>query len=363
MEDRLTGVRRQMAAKKLDALLVTSAANVRYLSGFPNEDGTLVVTADKAFIATDFRYLGLLPSIRPGFELIEVTGARPLAQAVAEVARSEGARRLGFDDSHVNYATYRGLRRAVAEGRKSAVRLVVAGGLVENLRAVKDSQELAAIERAVAIADQAMADVLALLRSTAPATMSERQVAWILERSMRELGAEAIAFDVAVASGPNSSVPHHSSSDRLLSAGEPIWIDMGARVDGYCSDVTRSFCLGEPDGRFRQIHAIVLEAQLAAEKAIRAGIAGRIPHEAAREIIGAAGYGEAFRHGTGHGIGLQVHESPFMGSARRASAELRAGNVVSVEPGIYLEGWGGVRIEDLVTVTDEGCRVLTRAPK
>jgi Xaa-Pro aminopeptidase len=363
MEGRLAAVRRQMAAKKLDALLVTSAANVRYLSGFPSEDGTLIVTAERACIATDFRYVGMLKAMSSLFELVEVSGTRPLPQAVSEVARAAGAARLGFEDGNVTYASYRGLRRALSDGRKAAVRLVAAGGLVEGLRAVKDAGEMATIERAVTIADQAMADVLAEVRSDAPGTLSERQVAWLLERRMRELGADGMAFDVAVASGPNSAVPHHTSGERLLGPGEPIWIDMGARMGGYCSDITRSFCLGAPDARFSEVYSIVLQAQLAAEKAVRAGIAGRIPHEAAREVIGAAGYGEAFRHGTGHGIGLNVHEEPFMGSTRRASGELRAGNVLSVEPGIYLDGWGGVRIEDLVAVTDEGCRVLTRSPK
>lgn len=362
MSMRLTALRRRMAAKRLDALIVTQPHNLRYLADFPDEDAALFITAERAHILTDFRYVGMVQERCVGFTLTEISGNWSMERTLAVLVRETGANRVGFEAHHVPYATYRALRAALLDRGRALAHLVPARNLVEEIRAEKEPQELAAIERAVLLADAALAQVLRRLTTAGSDAMTERQVAWEIERTMREMGAEAAAFDVAVAAGPNSAVPHHVSGDRPLRPGEPIWIDMGARVDGYCSDLTRTFCLGEPDARFREIYDLVLRAQLSAEQALRPGVSGRVPDAAARGLIAAAGYGDAFRHGTGHGVGLAIHELPSLG-LRAPRSPLRPGHVVTVEPGIYLPGWGGVRIEDMAVVTPEGCRILTTSPK
>ncbi len=362
MTTRLAALRGMLVTRRLDALMVTQPQNLRYLADFPDDDAALFVTQATAHILTDFRYIAMVRQRCQGFELLEISGARPLEQAVLSLVQASGATRLGFEGHHLTYDTYRALRRSLLTAGHAAARLVSVPRLVEQIRAIKEPGELAAIEKAVHLADGAVAHLLAKLQDPAAPVLTERQAAWQLERHMRDHGAEGAAFEVAVAAGPNSAVPHHPSGDRPLGRGEPMWIDIGALVDGYRSDLTRTFCLGESDTRYREVYDLVLRAQLAAERALRPGVTGRVVDAAARDLITREGYGESFRHGTGHGVGLAIHELPNLG-LRAGRTPLAPGNVVTVEPGIYLDGWGGVRIEDLAVVTDSGCRILSMSPK
>lgn len=362
MNQRLSVLRQKMAARKLDALLITQPENLRYISGFTGEEAALFITAAAAYILTDFRYVGMVKELCPNFTLVETTMELPLDKAVLGLVRDTGVSRLGFEAPHLSYETYRNLRKALLAERHAVARLIPTTRLIEEIRSIKTPEELAIIERAVRLGDAAFNHVFQILTAPDAPVMTERQVAWELERYIRENGGDGVSFEVAVAAGPNSAIPHHRSGQRPIQPGEPVWIDVGARLDGYCSDLTRTFCLGRPDDRYREIYSIVLNAQLAAERALRPGISGKEVDAVARQVITAAGYGDAFRHGTGHGVGLAVHELPSL-SQRAGRERLAPGHVVTVEPGIYLPGWGGVRIEDMVVITADGCRILTTAAK
>ena len=240
---------------------------------------------------------------------------------------------------------------------KPRPKLMATTSLADQLRAVKEPEELATIEHAIYIADTAMEQVSERLRPG----MTEKEVAWQMELAMRELGADAISFDTIVAAGPNGARPHHQTSDYVLQRGEPVVIDMGARYKGYCSDMTRTFVLGAADETFRKVYDTVLAAQEVAEATVRSGLTGIEVDGLARKVIEEAGYGERFGHSLGHGIGLAVHELPGVGP--RSEGVLEDGMVFSVEPGIYLTGWGGVRIEDLVVLENGVARNLNKAHK
>jgi Xaa-Pro aminopeptidase len=229
--------------------------------------------------------------------------------------------------------------------------------LVENIRAVKDENELIKIKNAIALADEALAHIVGFIEPS----MTEKEVAWELEVFMRTHGAEKLAFDLIVGSGPNGAMPHATVSERVIQAGEPIVMDLGAVIDGYHSDLTRTICAGRPNDRFKEIYDIVLEAQLTAEQNIRPGMQGKQADDVARQVIEKADYGKEFGHGLGHGVGLAVHEKPGVG--RLSEDVLEPGMVFTIEPGIYLPGWGGVRIEDIVVMGKDGVEVLTQASK
>ncbi|MCL6432211.1 MAG: aminopeptidase P family protein, partial [Anaerolineae bacterium] len=328
-------LRERLAAEGADAFLVKHAANVRYLSGFTaGEDASLLITPDSAFILTDFRYYEQAEQQAPDWELFRLTSTLPAG--FAELVRQIGVRRVAFESASITYALYEELARA------EDVELLPVKGWVEDLRTVKTPREIACIRRAVEIADGALAALPSLIRPG----MTERELAWELEVYIRTHGADDIAFPIIVAGGPNSAMPHAVPSDRPLVPGEPIVLDLGAKVEGYCSDATRTVCLGQPDDHFREVYAIVLAAQEAAKRGIHAGLLGKEADAFARQVIADARFGEAFGHGLGHGVGLEVHERPSAG--QRSEDRLQPGSVITVEPGIYLPGWGGVRIEDLV---------------
>jgi Xaa-Pro aminopeptidase len=347
---RLTELRQKLVEQEIDAVVITQPENRRYLSGFTGSAGAVIVSAEDVYLATDFRYYEQVHRQSPDFTLVRIEGKFPpiLAGLIAKI----GARRVGFEGTHVTVDQHQEWAQAL-EG----IELVPVKGMVETLRAIKDEDELALIRRAVELSDAAFAHVARWLEPG----MTESAVAWELEAFMRTHGADGIAFDLLVGSGPNGAMPHAHPGDRQIREGEPIVMDLGARVDGYCSDLTRTLCLGEPDDTLRRIHAIVLEAQEAAESAMRAGLKGRTVDAIARDLIGAAGHEQHFGHGLGHGVGLAIHEQP---SAGRISEDvLQPGMTITVEPGVYIEGWGGVRIEDLVVVQEQGIEVLTAAPK
>ena len=332
--------------RELDCLLVTNLINVRYLTGFTGTNGACIVSPEERVFLTDFRYAEQAGEQVRGFELVEAE--RDLLGELA--ARLAG--RAGFDDQHVSVRTHERLQEKAGE----KVELVAAGGLVEGLREVKDEEELRLIGEVTRLADE----VYAGLRERGFRGDSERVVAGWLEAQLRERGAEP-AFPAIVASGPQAARPHAEPRDVEIAPGTLVIVDMGARLDGYCSDCTRTFASGEPEGAALEVYELVRSAQARALEEVRAGIGCPELDGVAREVIEAAGHGERFGHGLGHGVGLEVHEGPRI--AKTAEGELRAGNVITVEPGVYLPGELGVRIEDLVVVEEAGGSVLTSSPK
>lgn len=358
MNHRIAKLRKSLSANNLDALIVAKPQNRRYLSGFTAEDDSpaspsawLIITQDKAMLLTSFTNLEWAKAEVTGFDFINV----PIkyTSTAADVLRNVQGKRVGFESDYIPVATYRLLADALGAEKE----LVGIENLIEDLRQVKDEEEISLIAEAASITDEALARVM----SASTIGHTEEEIAWELEKYMRERGADGIAFDTIVAAGPNSALPHSRVSARPIRAGEPVIIDVGARVAGYCSDITRTFVIGEPDERFLEIYNIVLEALQAGEAAIRPGITGREVDDIARQIIAKAGYGEAFGHGLGHGVGLAIHEKPHLS---KTSEDVLAENmVVTVEPGIYIPGWGGVRIEDSVVIRGDGVEVLTKTTK
>jgi Xaa-Pro aminopeptidase len=349
-----------LADRGLDALLVTDLVNLRWLTGFTGSNGLGVVGqgtvgAQRLFL-TDFRYLTQSAAqVDAGWERTIAPELLPAAAAALGTPPegAEGPLRVGFDDATLSVKDHATLASKVADG----VELVPAGGLVEELRMVKDPGELAAIRAASQLADAALTEVLG--RGLVGRT--EREVALDLEFTMRRAGAEAPSFPSIIASGTHSALPHAVPRDVEIPAGTLVTIDWGARLDGYASDCTRTYATGELDPRDRAVYDLVLEAQEAALAAVRAGAGGREVDAVARDIITAAGHGEHFGHGLGHGVGAEIHEGPRL--SQRSEATLAAGQVVTVEPGVYVPGAIGVRIEDLAVVTEDGAEVLTGLPK
>ncbi len=354
IKNRLQKLRAQFAARYIDGMFVSQPENRYYVSGFTGSDGYLIISADAAVLATDFRYTEQAGRQAPGYEILRISS--DLASWFPDVVSRLNIEKLGFESGFMTYALFQRLLDLVRD-KKFAVRLVPVENMIESVRAVKERDEIEVISRAAAIADRALAHVLDSLKTGT----TEKSVAWDLEKFMREHGSEVMPFDVIVASGPNAAMAHHQPSDRPIQAGEPVVIDLGARVEGYASDMTRTVCLGEPDAKYRQVYDIVLGAQLAAVAMIKPGMTGEQADLLARTVIQEAGYGEAFGHSLGHGVGLGTHEMPRVGP--RSTDILADGMVFTVEPGIYLAGWGGVRIEDTVVLDDGKVKAIPRSPK
>jgi len=354
---RLPRLRPLVAAAGADSLLVTTLPNVRYLTGFSGSAGLLLVTGDETLLVTDGRYrtqaaeqldaAGLARSV----DLV-VGGVQVQRDAIAAVASRRGSR-VGLEAENVTW----GSQRRWAETLPAA-ELVATAGVVEGLRLVKDAGEVDRIAAAAAIADAALGEVLEMLGDG----RTEVEVALALDTAMRRLGSADRAFETIVASGPNAAKPHARPTQRPIGAGDPVVIDFGATFDGYRSDMTRTFCVGgSPGPELTRVFAAVSEAQAAGVAAVGPGVAGGDIDKVCRDRIAQSGWAEAFEHGTGHGVGLDIHEAPAV--APGSTAILTPGVVVTVEPGIYLAGVGGVRIEDTVVVTDQGCRPLTAFTK
>jgi Xaa-Pro aminopeptidase len=336
----------QLAGKLADPLLVTSAPNLRYLTvGFQSSNAALLVEPDgTATLYADFRYA------ERGRAVEGVTFAEVPRDLLAGIGELLSGRRIAFEEAHITFAGHRTLLEA-------GVELQPADGLVEALRAVKDDDELMAMRRAATLSDE----IFAALADESLLGRTEREVAWWLQRSFREAGAEDVSFSSIVAAGVTGASPHAVPGDRRVERGTFVTVDAGCIVDGYRSDCTRTFSTGDPPSRLVEAYELCLDAQLAGLAAVRPGVSGRDADAAARERIEAAELGWAFGHGLGHGVGLELHEAPVL---RPESKDvLQPGNIVTVEPGIYLPGEGGVRIEDLVLVTAEGCERLTQFPK
>ena len=351
LSKRLDSVRSNLANWEIDAILITNSNNRRWLSGFNGSAGMLLVSADKALIGTDSRYWEQAEEQAPGFDLFRFKG--PMDAAVLEFIDQIGAAHIGFEADHVTVGQYDKFAAVTGIAWKQIKNILI------QFRQMKDEREISTIHAAAAITDTAMR----LVNTLAQPGITEKELAWKLEKVMREDGATGLAFPVIVASGSNSARPHHEPGDRPLAIGDPIIIDMGAELDGYCSDMTRSFYLGADNiEQFYKIYNIVLEAQQNALDNMRGGMTGKEIYSLARDIIDNAGYGAEFSHSLGHGVGIEIHEMPRLSSL--ADDEIiEDGVVVTVEPGIYLSGWGGVRIEDLVQVTEDGVKVLSSCPK
>ncbi len=348
---RLERLRELLVVEGLDALIVDGAANLRYITGYTGSSGlALVGAAGEARFLTDFRYESQAAAeVDPAFQREIVTG-----EMLEALADGLDAARVGFDESQTSMRRH----RILAEHAPDGVELVATSGLVERLRAVKDEQEIAAIAAAAALVDA----IYAWLFEAGLGGRTEREIAIALEHEMRLRGARDPSFSSIVASGSAGALPHAQPREVAIERGTLVTIDIGALREGYCSDCTRTVAVGEPGEHAREIHALVLEAQLAGLAAVTAGVSGREADAAAREVIEDAGHGEHFGHGLGHGVGLEIHEAPRLSRVGGESV-LVPGNVVTVEPGVYLPGELGVRIEDLVVVRDGAPRVLSAFTK
>lgn len=354
MNNRLQKLRSKFKENGIDGIFITQSQNRRYLSGFDGSAGFLIISRKKAVLATDFRYTEQAVSEAPDFEILRI--ANNINDWFPGLIREMGINRSGFEARDVSYDFHRQLKSALKKKKVSAD-LIPVDGLVESVRSVKESGEIALIKKACAITDAAYESVAGDIKPG----MTEMQVAWALEKNLREKGSHTLPFEIIVASGPRAALPHAKPTDRIIEDGEPVVIDMGARYEGYASDLTRTICAGTPDATFKKVYTTVLAAQKAAIKAIHGGIAGKDADGAARKIIQEAGYGEAFGHALGHGVGLAEHELPRLGPG--AEGPLKDGMVFTVEPGIYISGWGGVRIEDTVVMEKGKVRPLTKATK
>jgi Xaa-Pro aminopeptidase len=335
----------------VDALLVTGLVNVRYLTGYSGSNGLALIGPQVRAFVTDFRYVEQAAAeVHPSF--MRVRAPLELFEALPELLPAGGLR-LGFDDADVRVRDHDRLRELLDD----SVELAAAGGLVERLRRVKEPGEIELMAIAARVADEALESVL----QAGLVGRTEREVAIALEFDMLARGAEAPSFEAIVAAGPHGALPHAKPRDVAIREGQLVVIDWGARVGGYCSDCTRTVAAGEPGSEARRLYELVLAAQLAGMAAVGAGAGGRETDAVARAVIEAAGEGERFGHGLGHGVGLDIHEAPRL--SQRSQDTLAAGDAVTVEPGIYLPGEFGIRIEDLVIVTDNGARALTSLPK
>jgi len=354
---RLERLRARLDALGVDALLVTTPSNRRWISGFTGSAGVALVSRTEARFATDSRYWEQVGEQCPDFTLVKVTGANTgTAPAILE---GFGGQKVGFEPANLSYAAYEQWTGAVAEmAAHSRPALVPAPRAIEDLRMVKDAEEIDAITRAVLLGDEAFRHAAAKIEPG----MSEKQVAWLIQEYAMLHGADDLSFTSIIAGGTHGSLPHWRASDALLEPDTGVVIDMGVIVDGYCSDLTRSVWLGDqPSDEFKRIYDVVLTAQETAEERIEAGMPGKVGHEIAHEVIRQAGYGERFGHGLGHGVGLDIHEDPRL--APSGEIPLADGHVVTVEPGIYIPGWGGIRIEDQCVMENGRLRVISTAPK
>ncbi len=348
--DRLKRLRAILEEKKLDALLVNKLVHLHYFSGFRGDDSVLIITGSKALLVTDSRYVEQAGQQAPLFEVVKQEEG--LWKKAAECLRSLGCRNVGFEGDALyynDYARMAGLLEGI--GFREAVDLGA-------LRQVKEAEEISSIRRACEIADRAFEDVLGFLRPG----ISEIEVAAHLENCMRQLGSEEPSFTTIVASGERGSLPHGIATEKLIVAGEFVTMDYGAVYQGYHSDITRTVCMGTADGRQREIYGNVLKAQLAALGAIRAGVSGRSVDQVARDSLERDGLVQYFGHGLGHSLGLEIHEEPRL-SPHSKCEQLEPGMLVTDEPGVYIPGWGGLRIEDTVLVTETGGEPLTRSSK
>jgi Xaa-Pro aminopeptidase len=357
-EERIARIRQVMTENNLDLMMVSVEENRRYLSGFTGEDhqfdesaGALLISMDRLILATDSRFELQARNESPGFETIIYR--KGLAKKLPGLAASLNSRRLGFESVRISVKQYDEFKKEL-ESANTNLEMIPTQDLVENMRLIKSEDEIEKTRKALHLAEKVFCSIV----KTITPGMTEKQIAWEMEKGMREAGADMLSFPVIVAAGPNSALPHAIPTDRPIRTGEPILFDWGARLDGYCSDISRTIIIGSPDETFLKVHQTVLEAQQRAIAAITDGANSKYVDSLAREYIRQQGFEGKFGHGLGHGTGLAVHEGPRLSPLKEM--ELQAGMIVTVEPGIYLPEWGGVRIENQVVVGENGPRVLNR---
>ncbi len=349
MKERIATLREELERCGIDCLLVSDIANVRYLSGFTGSTAQLLVSRKGAWLFTDSRYTLQARSETEGVRIKRYTRE---AEDIAGFVKKSGFRTLGLDGRALSYQRWMNIKK-----RLDGVRVRNVAGMVERLRARKDEGELQSIKEAIRIANRGFRRI----EKTGVVGRTERDVAWTIESTVRKAGAERLSFDIIVASGERSALPHGVPSGKSIGKGEFLIVDMGVVFHGYSSDETRTYFTGSPGSLHKRVYTTVLDAQSRAIEAIKAGVRAKRIDSVARSTIRKAGYGRYFAHGTGHGVGLRVHEAPYLGP--RSPDMLEEGMVVTVEPGIYIPGLGGVRIEDMVLVEKDGCTLLTEGNK
>ncbi len=356
-EHRIQGLRDRLAREEVDAVLISDLENVRYLSGFTGSNGLILLSPSGAVFITDGRYAIQAAQEVTGFETVILTPGSNLAKTAGEQMAKLGARRVAFEEAHLFVKQWNELKAALPE----SIELIGKSDLVETLRQRKDESEITVMRRSIALADACFDHV----RSFVKPGLTEKEVAWEIEVFLRSQGAQRLAFETIVGSGPNGALPHaHPNDRRLGESGEAefVVLDYGAELDGYCSDITRTLVIGgEPSQRHHEVYGVVLRAQHAALAALKPGKTGKEIDAVARDLLTEAGYGEQFIHSLGHSLGRVTHDG--VGFSRLSELVLEPGMVLTVEPGVYLEGWGGVRIEDDILVTEEGCEILTHSSK
>ena len=350
---RVQKLRERLAKDELDAIFISNGENRRYVSGFVSSAGYLLVTQNDAVICTDFRYTEQAAQHAPGWRIDRIGGK---SDWLTNLVKEFEINTLGFESDDMTVGTLERFQKALKEN-DAAPDLKPTSGIGVDLRAYKDAGELELLQRAINIGDQAFEETAAQLE----VGMTEKEAAWIFEKAVRERGAESISFDTIVAVGPNAARPHHATSDSKLVEGQTIVFDCGARYEGYCSDLTRTVVLGEADDEIKRVYDIVLTAQLAAIDMVTSGMTGEDCDAIARKIISEAGHENDFGHSLGHGLGLEVHENPGVGP--NSKGKLENGMPFTIEPGIYIPSWGGVRIEDVVVLENDKARVLSHAEK
>lgn len=346
--NRIDKLKTSLKTKHLEAIIVLSDYNRRYLSGFTGTSGALIITNEEKLLLTDFRYIEQATTQAADFKVIKQQGQ--LIESIKSTLEELNVQNVGFEGNLVSYDTYLQLS-------KSYISLISISGLIEKIREVKDEQEIANIRKAAQIVDDAYEYIL----TVAKAGMTELELKAKLESKMLELGSEGPSFNTIVASGVRGALPHGVASDKVINQGELITLDYGAYYNGYASDITRTFAIGEPDAQLKEIYQIVLQANLKGIEAAKKGMTGKELDAVARDFITEKGYGDAFGHSLGHGIGLDVHEGPNL--SKKSESPLELNNCVTIEPGIYLDGIGGVRIEDDILITENGCERFTKSSK
>lgn len=346
----LFALKEKIKLEGLDGLLVAKPSNRLYLSGFTGSGGVLLITPETQVLITDFRYREQAQAEAPNFRIVQQ--GTSFCKTLGELAQELALSKLGLENDYVTIVQFEEYVRELPN-----IKFIPLADLVLSLRRIKTLREVENIKKAVAIADRAFYTMRDFIR----AGRTEKEIALELDFHMRRLGAEKNAFPTIAASGERGALPHGAPTDKIIRAGEMLTLDYGAVFQGYCSDITRTFILGQPNEKQKEIYQLVLAAQIATEQAIQPGMRGNEADRIARDMIREAGYGDYFGHGLGHAVGLDIHEEPRL--SPRDESILEPGMIVSVEPGIYLPGWGGVRVEDLVLVTAKGCQVLTQSPK
>lgn len=348
-EDRLKKLRESMKLKGLDAILVIGDPNRNYLSGFTGDESFSIITDNKALFITDSRYTQQAKNEVKDYEILEYKGAFP--DFFSDIIKKLNVKKVGFEDNVVSYELY---TKFVS---KTKAQLVPMKGIIEEIRLIKDKREIESIRKAASIADKAFSHMVKFIR----AGMSEMEIGLELEFTMKKLGAKDLSFPSIVASGVRSSLPHGRATDKIVKTGEFLTLDFGCVFEEYCSDMTRTVAIGEPNDKLKEIYNVVLEAQESVLKFIKPGVKTNAIDSIAREYISQKGYGSYFGHGLGHGVGREIHESPRL--SPMSDTVLKEGMIVTDEPGIYIPEFGGVRIEDLVVVTKDGCETLSKSPK